>query len=235
MTKTLSILIPVYNEEAFIQALIERVYSADLLGYKKQVIVIDDKSTDKTLQILQNLQKKYKFILESHPENRGKGGGIKTGLKKAKGDLIITQDGDLEYHPDDIKNLLKVYQKDSDPVIYGSRNLGPSKKGYLLTHFAGSLITALFNLLYGTKLTDLHTGYKLFRADLIQNASLQTNGFDFCHEITAKVIKKGYKIKEVPISYSARKFSEGKKVNLLDAFIDIWTVIKMRFSVLKTQ
>lgn len=229
MAKTLSFLIPVYNEEASIQTLIERVYLADLLDYKRQVIVVDDKSTDKTLQILQKLQKKYQFVLCRHKTNLGKGGGIKTGLRRASGDLIITQDADLEYHPDDIKNLLKAYREDLIPVVYGSRNLGPSKKGYFLTHLAGSLITILFNLLYGTRLTDLHTGYKLFRADIIQKANLQTNGFDFCHEITAKVVKKGFKIREVPISYSARKFSEGKKVGLVDAFLDVWTTIKLRF------
>lgn len=223
----ISIVVPVYNEQATIEELLKRVVKANTLGFRKQIIVVNDGSKDSTLTILKKVKKKISLL--SHKMNRGKGAAIQTGLKKATGDVILVQDGDLEYNPKDIIKLLKVYDPQKNPVVYGSRNLGSSPKGYFLTHSAGTLINNLFNLLYGTSLTDLHTGYKLFRADIIKNAQLKSTGFDFCHEITAKAVRGGYRIKEVPISYSARSWTEGKKVRPKDAFIDIWTTIKLRF------
>lgn len=203
--------------------------ACNTLKYTKEVIVVDDCSTDGTRKILQELAKIYPIKLLIHSKNLGKGGAIKSGVKSVTGGVVIIQDADLEYHPRDIVKLLRRFDSVKVPVVYGSRNMG-AKHGYWSTHLVGSGITILFNLLYGTKLSDLHTGYKLFRTDLIKKANLQTNGFDFCHEVTAKVVKMGVPILEVPISYSPRKWEEGKKVRAIDAWWDILTTVRLRFS-----
>lgn len=228
--KILSFLIPVYNERATIEEIIKRVLSADTGGYTKELIVVDDYSSDGSYELLKILRKKYKFILLRHQENLGKGAGIRTALRRSSGDLVITQDADLEYDPRDVKKMLLNFDERKHPIIYGSRNLGPSPKGYFLTHLVGSFITILFNFLYKTSLTDLHTGYKLYRGDIIRGVKLTVNGFDFCHEITANIVKSGFQIKEVPITYKPRSFGEGKKVRAKDAFLDIWTTIRCKIS-----
>ncbi|MBI2268385.1 MAG: glycosyltransferase family 2 protein [Candidatus Blackburnbacteria bacterium] len=224
----LSILIPVFNEERTIEKLLKKVISAPIRGWRKEIVVVDDCSTDKTHKILAALTQKYKFKLIKHGMNTGKGGAVKTALKYATGDIVLTQDADLEYDPKDYKILLSAYGF-KNPVVYGSRNLGATNRGYLICYLCGRCLTLLNNLLYGSSITDINTGYKLFRADIIKNANLQVDGFDFCHEITAKVLRSGYKIKEVPINYYPRSYSEGKKVKVRDAILDLWTTIKYRF------
>lgn len=225
----ISIIIPVYNECGTIKKVISSVFRSNTLNFKKQIIVVDDGSTDGTSTLLRELKDKFPIEVYKHKINLGKGAAILTGVKRVRGDVVIIQDADLEYLPKDIVKLLRVYDPKGCPVVYGSRNMG-AKHGYLSTHLVGTAITMLFNILYGTRLSDLHTGYKLFRADLITKAGLKTNGFDFCHEITAKIVKRGVPIVEIPIGYNARKWEEGKKVRAIDAWWDILTTVKLRFN-----
>lgn len=224
----ISIIIPVYNEYLTIKKVVSSVHLSNTLNFKKQIIVVDDGSTDGTSALISNLKQKFPIEVYTHKKNLGKGAAIKTGVEKVRGDVVIIQDADLEYLPKDIAKLLRVYDPKGCPVVYGSRNMG-AKHGYLSTHLVGTAITMLFNILYGTRLSDLHTGYKLFRADLIKEANLKTVGFDFCHEITAKIVKRGVPIVEIPIGYNARKWEEGKKVRAIDAWWDILTTVKLRF------
>lgn len=241
-TNVVTIIIPVYNEENTIAELIRRVYNAKTPGWKKQMIVVDDSSVDKTGKILNRLRKKYGFVLLKHTQNKGKGAAIKSALARYQAslarlhlasvdtlDTLLTQDADLEYDPKDYETLLRAYHPKKSPVIYGSRNMGTTNRGYLLTHLTGRALSFIFNLIFGTKITDINTGYKLFRADILHACDLKVDGFDFCHEVTAKVLKMGYKIREVPINYYPRSWAEGKKVRPKDAWLDLWTTIKYRF------
>ena len=226
--KKLSIIVPVFNERETIEKIIKRVIVAPVFDYQKEIIVVDDGSNDGTEKILKKLKENFNFILLPHYENSGKGAAIKTGLKQATGNLVLIQDADLQYDPDDYQKLLMAFDDKTMPVVYGSRNLGKAKRGYFLYYLGGKLLTTFLNLLFGSNLTDINTGYKLFRADLIKNINLQSSGFEFCEEITAKILKAGYSIKEVPIHYYPRKFSEGKKIRSLDGLIAIWTIIKYK-------
>jgi len=228
MTK-LSIIIPVFNEKNTIEEILKRVISAPTFDYKKEIIVVDDGSNDGTEKLLKNLNKKFNFILLKHAKNSGKGFAIKTGLEKASGDLVLIQDADLEYDPKDYQALLRAFGKDS-PVVYGSRNLGKAKRGYFLYSLGGRSLTFFLNLIFGSKLTDINTGYKLFRTDILKKINLKSHGFEFCEEVTAKVLKSGYPIKEVAIHYYPRKFSEGKKLRFRDGLIGFWTILKYRFT-----
>ncbi|MDI6603376.1 MAG: glycosyltransferase family 2 protein [Patescibacteria group bacterium] len=223
--KKLSIIIPVFNEKETVREIIRLVIAAPILNYEKEIIVIDDGSTDGTEKILKSLKEKNGFLLLQHPKNLGKGAAIKTGLKKVTGDFVLIQDADLEYDPNDYQNLLNALDENS-PVVYGSRNLGKGKRGYLFYLLGGRFLTAFLNIMFGSNLTDVNTGYKLFRADIIKNINLESNGFEFCEEVTAKILKSGYPIKEIPIHYYPRKFSEGKKIRFWDGLIGFWTIIK---------
>lgn len=228
MTK-LSIIIPVFNEKNTIEEILKRVTLAPVLDYKKEIVVVNDGSTDGTEKLLKNLNKEFNFILLRHAKNSGKGAAIKTALKKASGDLVLIQDADLEYNPEDYENLLRAFGKDS-PVVYGSRNLGKARRGYFLYFLGGRSLTFFLNLIFGSKLTDINTGYKLFRTDILKKIKLKSHGFEFCEEVTAKVLKLGYPIKEVPIHYYPRKFSQGKKLRFRDGIIALWTILKYRLT-----
>lgn len=223
--KTISIIIPVFNERLTIAEILKRTINASVLDYKKEIIVVDDGSNDGTEKILENLKEKFHFILLKHSQNLGKGAGIKTGLEQVTGDWVLIQDADLEYNPDDYPKLLGALSEKS-PVIYGSRNLEKQKRGYWPYVLGAKFLNFLVNLLFGSKLTDVYTGYKLFPASLIKEISLTSRGFEFEIEITLKVLKKGIVIKEIPIHYYPRKFSEGKKIRCRDGLIGLWTVIK---------
>jgi glycosyltransferase involved in cell wall biosynthesis len=225
--KKLSIIIPVFNEKGTIEEILRRIIAAPALDYEKEIIVVDDGSNDGTDKILKDLKQKFNFVLLEHVKNSGKGSAIKTALKKISGDLVLIQDADLEYSPRDYQALLRAFNKDS-PVVYGSRNLGKTRRGYFLFFLGGRSLTFFLNLIFGSKLTDINTGYKLFRADIIKNINLQSDGFEFCEEVTAKILKSGYPIKEVPIHYYPRKFSEGKKLRFRDGLIGLWTILKHR-------
>lgn len=225
MTK-LSIIIPAYNEESTIEKLLDKVRVIEIPNVEKEIIVIDDCSTDKTFEILKK-QKDIKVIRQE--KNQGKGAAFKTGVKHSTGDIVIVQDADLEYDPEDIKLCAEPILKGEAKVVYGSRELNKNNKAHsgFLYFLGGRLITFVTNLLYGSHLTDEPTCYKCFDAKSFKSIPIDGKGFEWEPEITAKIIKKGIEIKEVPISYFPRK--EGKKIKYRDGLRAIWTLIKYRF------
>lgn len=228
--KKVTILIPIFNEQTTIEELFKCVRLAKTPGWKKEIIIVNDGSTDETCKILQKLKKKHRFTLITHKENRGKGAAIKTGISKVTGRAILTQDADLEYDPRDYEVLLEAYHPTNHPMVYGSRNLGTTNRGYWFAYLCGRALTEIHNFIYGSKLTDVHTGYKLIRADILRKCKLEADGFDFCNELTAKILKMGYKIREVPINYYPRSFAEGKKVTPKDVLKNIFTILKYKFT-----
>jgi dolichol-phosphate mannosyltransferase len=228
--KKISIIIPVYNEKKTILEILKKIENIDLkdLGFEKEIIIVDDGSTDGTREILKKLINKYNIIF--HPENKGKGSAIKSGLKKATGDYVIIQDADLEYDPKDYRVLLECAINNQAQVVYGSRTLNKKNKhSHFIYYLGGKLLSFLTSFLYKTKITDEATGYKLFKAELLKNIFLEGEGFDFCPEVTAKILKQKIKIFEVPINYYPRKKKEGKKIRLSDGIRAAFLLIKLRF------
>ncbi len=225
----LSVIIPVYNEQDTIAEVVRRVAAAPTPGYDKEIIVVDDGSTDGSGALLGSLRPEFGLVLLRHERNRGKGAAIRTALERASGDAILIQDADLEYDPADYAGLLAAFGSEA-PVVYGSRNLGTSGHGYALYTWGGRFLTFCANLLFGSDLTDINTCYKLFRRDIIKGLDLSAAGFEFCEEATAKVLRAGWPIKEVPVSYRPRRFAEGKKIRLRDGWLGLMTLIKYRFS-----
>jgi len=239
--KKISVVIPNYNEEKTISILIDRVKKVDLsdLNVKKEIIVIDDGSTDNSKKIIRQIKGIKRLY---HKKNLGKGAAIKTGIKHATGDIIIIQDADLEYNPEEYPKLISPILRGSTNVVYGSRYNTPSQKKriinilkslhkgqYILGYMGSRFLTKLANVLYGLQITDEATGYKVFKSSILKAIPLRCTGFEFCPEITAKIAKRGFKIIEVPISYSPRKYNEGKKINWKHGFQAIWILIKYRF------
>lgn len=232
----LSIIIPVYNEERTIEQILTRVIRAKLQsGIKKEIIVVDDGSTDNSKFKIQNL-KLIGLKKVIHDQNRGKGAAVRSGLKVATGEYIIIQDADLEYDPDDYKRLLIPILEKKAEVVYGNRfedyplKIWGEDKTILPTHWVGNMIlTLVTNLLYGSNLRDMESGYKLFSKKVLDKIDLKARRFEFEPEITAKILKRGYKIIEVPITASPRTYKEGKKIGWKDGVIAIWTLIKYRF------
>lgn len=233
----ISIIIPVYNEENTIQTVLNKVVSVKLpYGLRKEIIVIDDGSTDKTPVEIKSLQKKIVFKSLRNDNNRGKGFAVRVGIKNSSGELIIIQDADLEYNPKDFSRLISPIIEKNAQVVYGSRfinyplKLWGKNKTILPSHWVGNkLMTFVTNLLYGSKLTDMETGYKLFKKEALSNIRLTANRFDIEPEITAKLLKKGYKIFEVEIKTNPRTFKEGKKISWRDGIGAILTLFKYRF------
>ncbi len=240
--KTLSIIIPAYNEEKNILALLHEVKKVSLkqLGLIKEIIVVNDGSNDRTAEIL---KQENHIIVLTHKQNQGKGAAIRTGIKQAKGDIIIIQDADLEYNPDEYPELLKPILQDKAKVVYGSRYISgiqkrknkdflkkQHEKAYTMFYIGGRIITFITNLLYNANITDEATCYKVFTRDVINNINLDCRKFEFCPEITAKIRKKGYNILEVPISYNPRSVEEGKKIKFRDGFQAILTLFKYHFT-----
>ena len=209
----LSIVIPAYNEEKTIAKILDKVMKLEVA---KEVIVVNDASKDRTNQILAACKKDPFLKIITHRENQGKGAAVRTGVKKARGEYVIIQDADLEYEPKEILKLLAFAEKTGAQVVYGSRFQGKIKRMTLPSRLGNQFLTFLTNLLYGTSLTDMETCYKLFAREVIQKTNWEADEFDFEPEITARVLKKGIKIKEIPISYQARKKSEGKKISWQD-------------------
>lgn len=226
----LSVLIPVYNEKNTISEILRRIDAVDLkdLGFEKEVIIVDDGSKDGTADILKVLEGKYKIIY--HPQNQGKGAAVRTGLREASGDYLIIQDADLEYDPRDYRKLLETALKNNAQVVYGSR-LGSrqNKFSHVSYYLGGIFLNFATNFLYRTKITDESTGYKLFKTEVIKSLPLKCRGFEFCPEVTARVVKKGIKIYEAPINYHPRHIKEGKKIKWRDGLIILWTLIKYKF------
>lgn len=225
--KKLSIIIPVYNEKSTVEEVLDSVSRTKVLGWEKEIIIIDDGSTDGTQEILKKWVKKVEVIFKK--KNEGKGSAVTIGILKATGDIILIQDADLEYSPSDYPVLLAPFENDRVHVVYGSRFLG----GHLSTMFMYALgnkfVTLVTNILYNTNITDMETGYKVFDAVVLKGITIKAKRFDFEPEITAKVLRSGYQIYEVPISYFGRKFSEGKKLTWRDGIDAFITLLKFRF------
>ncbi len=225
----LSVIIPVYNEELYLEKIINKVLET---GFVHEVITIDDGSKDNSINILEKFQQKYPSVVKiiSHPQNRGKGAAIRTGLNEVTGDLVLIQDADLEYDPESYEDLIKPFNDNAVKVVYGSRNLKKNPKSSLAFYYGGRLLSVVTNILYGSRITDESTCYKVFRTDVLKEMDLITEGFDFCPEVTSKALKKGIEIYEVPINYNPRTRMEGKKIKWYDGVIAIWTLVKYRFT-----
>lgn len=227
----LSIIIPAYNEEKNILEVVSKVKKVDLGSITKEIIIVDDFSTDGTRKLLSELKDSSKIFF--HQKNQGKGAAIRTGLKHATGDIILIQDADLEYNPEEYPKLLKPILENKTQVVYGSR-LEAIKKNlknmYKLHYFGNVFLTLITNLLYGTKITDMETCYKAMKRGVIEKINLKAKRFDFEPEITAKILKKGYKIIEVPISFVGRSFEEGKKITWRDGIKAVYYLLKYRFT-----
>jgi glycosyltransferase involved in cell wall biosynthesis len=227
MDMKLSVIIPVYNEAESIQAILKRVQNT---GLASEIIVVDDGSADGTREALARLDGKDKVRVILHERNQGKGAAVRTGLSAASGEIMLIQDADLEYDPRDYPTLLKPLEEGIADVVYGSRFLGGPRRVVMFWHMvANRLLTFMTNILYDTILSDMETGYKVFRRKVIEGMPLRAKRFDFEPEFTAKVLKRHYRIYEVPISFNPRDYSQGKKIKLKDAFEAVWTLLKYRF------
>lgn len=227
--ETLSIIIPVYNEKKTIQELIEKVRKADVHDLKKEIIIVDDGSNDGTGDILKKINNAKVFF---HEKNKGKGAAIRTGLQHARGDIILIQDADLEYDPNDYKTLLEPLITKKADVVYGSRfvqsKIFPQNMYY--AHCLGNMVlTAMTNLLYSANLSDMETCYKVMRKEAVKGLQLSSMRYDIEPELTAKILRKGHLIHEVPIQFEPRSFEEGKKINWKDGLVAAWTLVKYRF------
>jgi len=225
----LSIIIPVYDEKNTILEILDRVTEAPLPKEitAREIIAVDDGSTDGTRELLEQVRKDGVTVL-NHDKNRGKGAAIQTALERASGDIILIQDADLEYDPRDYPTLLMPIIENRVKVVYGSRFIGSRMAMFFWHMLANKMLTLMTNILYDAILSDMETGYKAFRADVIKNIPLHSRRFDFEPEITAKVLKRGNRIYEVPISYFGREYREGKKIGLKDGFVAVWTLLKYR-------
>ncbi len=223
----LSVIIPVYNEVESITEVLKRVKASKLAH---EIIIIDDFSTDGTREVLKKLDGKGSLRVLLHEKNMGKGAAVRTGLQAARGDVLLIQDADLEYSPHDYPDLLQPIKDGTAEVVYGSRFLGGPRRAVMFWHMiANQLLTLMTNILYDTILSDMETGYKVFRRQVIEGMTLRASRFDFEPEFTAKVLKRHYRIYEVPIAFNPRDYSEGKKIKLHDAFEAVWTLLKYRF------
>jgi glycosyltransferase involved in cell wall biosynthesis len=227
--RKLSILIPAYNEAATIKTLIESVRRVEL-PIDKELIAVDDCSNDGTWEILQGLRAPDLTVMR-HEKNRGKGAAIRTALAKATGDIVLIQDADLEYNPQDYPKLLEPILDHRAEAVYGSRFLGGPHRVLLFWHYmANNLFTLLTNLLYNVNLTDMGVCYKVFLADKLRTIPLKSDRFGFEPEITAKICKRHWRIFEVPISYSGRTYAEGKKITWRDGFVYLWCLLRYRLA-----
>jgi glycosyltransferase involved in cell wall biosynthesis len=223
----LSVVMPVFNERDTIEEIIGRVLAVRM---RIELIVVDDRSTDGTIEILEQLQKQHGFLLLRQPRNGGKGAALRRGFAAVTGDLVLIQDADLEYSPEEYPLLTELICAGRADVVFGSRFLGRHRV-FLLTHYLGNrLLTMIANLLYNTMLTDMETCYKVMRADVLRSMELRSNGFGIEPEITAKVFKRKYRVYEIPISYDGRGYDEGKKITWRDGVVALWVLIKYRFT-----
>jgi len=223
----LSVIIPVYNEFESIKVILERVQEQKLAH---EIVVVDDGSKDGTRDVLKELDGKGGVRVILHEHNKGKGAAVRTGMSAAVGDVLLIQDADLEYDPRDYPTLLKPINEGVADVVYGSRFLGASRRVAMFWHMiANQLLTFMTNILYNTILTDMETGYKVFRREVLDGMVLHANSFDFEPEFTAKILKRNFRIFEVPITFNPRDYTQGKKIKLHDAFAAVWTLLKYRF------
>ena len=222
-----SVIMPVYNEESTIEEILRRVKAVEVAT---EILVIDDGSTDGTRDILEKMNDDEQLRVILHDHNRGKGAAVRTGFQHATGEVFLIQDADLEYDPRDIPSLIRPIEEDIADVVYGSRFLGGPRRSVMFWHMvANRMLTFMTNLLYNTILSDMETGYKVFKREIVDGMQIHANGFDFEPEFTAKILKKKVRVYEVPISFNPRDYDEGKKIGLRDAFQAVWTLLKYRF------
>jgi len=221
----LSVVMPVYNERTTIDEIVRRVLAVPL---RIELIVVDDGSRDGTAEILDALQKELKFTL-LRQANAGKGAALRRGFAAATGDIVVIQDGDLEYSPEEFPQLIELICEGKADVVYGSRFLG-RHRAFMFAHYVGNkLVTFATNLLYNTMLTDMETCYKAMRVEVVRSMTLKSNGFGIEPELTAKIFKRGYRVYEVPITYAGRGYQEGKKITWRAGFTALWVLLKYRF------
>ena len=221
----LSVVVPVFNEERTIRHVIEEVFATP---HEKEVIIVDDGSTDATPGILEDLHAQHAVTILRHPRRQGKGAALRSGFAVARGDIVMTQDADGEYHPHDYDELIRPILKGWADAVYGSRFSGPHRV-FSCSHRVGNwLVNALANLLYDTTLTDLETGLKAIRREVLTHCSLRSTDFRIEVELTAKLFRRGCRVYEVPISYSGRSYAEGKKLTWQDGLLALWAVLEFR-------
>jgi glycosyltransferase involved in cell wall biosynthesis len=222
-----SVVMPVYNERATVEEIVTRVLAVPL---RVQLIVVDDRSTDGTRELLSDLQPRLGFELLLQERNQGKGAALRRGFERVSGDIVLVQDADLEYSPEDFPLLIELIRDGRADVVYGSRFLGRHRV-FLFTHYLGNrVLTLVANVLYNTMLTDMETCYKVMRVGVLRSFALQSNGFGIEPEITAKIFKRKYRVYEVPITYDGRGYDEGKKITWRDGVVALWILVKYRFT-----
>ena len=226
----LSIIVPVYNEQATLEEIVRRIRESPL---NKEIIAVDDGSSDNSPKLLEKMKNEIglDFLSIRHEKNKGKGAAIRTGLEAAKGDLILIQDADLEYDPSEYTRLIQPFLDDEKvEVVYGSRILlKQNSRSSFMFYWGGRLLSGITNFLYGSQITDEPTCYKVFKTRLLKSLDLTSDGFEFCPEVTAKILRRKIQIHEIPISYRPRSKEEGKKIQWKDGLIAIWVLIKYRF------
>ena len=223
----LSVVMPCYNERSTIEEIVRRVLAVPL---RVELIVVDDGSKDGTREILSKLAEELKFKLFFQTQNGGKGAALRRGFQEVTGDLVVIQDADLEYSPEEFPQLIELICQGRADVVYGSRFLGRHRV-FMFTHYAGNrFLTLVTNVLYNTMLSDMETCYKVMRTEVLRSMTLDANGFGIEPELTAKIFKRGYRVYEVPITYDGRGYDEGKKITWLDGFVALWVLLKFRFT-----
>ena len=223
----LSVVMPVYNEAGTVEDVIRRVLCVPI---RIQLVVVDDGSTDGTRPMLEALQRELGFRLVLQAANQGKGAALRRGFAEVTGDIVVIQDADLEYSPEEFPQLIDLICQGRADVVYGSRFLG-RHRAFLFTHYVGNrLLTLVTNVLYNTMLTDMETCYKAMRVDVLRSITLRSDGFGIEPELTAKIFKRGYKVFEVPITYDGRGYEDGKKIGWRDGLVALWVLVRYRFS-----
>ena len=239
----LSVVMPVYNEVNTVAEILQRVRAVQLnvsagygpddgtvVEFEREIVIVDDGSSDGTREILDMLRGQPDMVIVYHERNQGKGAAVRTGLAHASGDVILIQDADLEYDPRDYVALLQPIVEGRSQVVYGSRFRGGPTRAMFFWHMIGNrALTLVTNILYNTILTDMETCYKVFTRDVAEQLDLRAAGWGFDPEITVQILKRGYRIYEVPISYTGREFEEGKKISWRDGLTVLWTLVKYRF------
>ncbi|MBI4128820.1 MAG: glycosyltransferase family 2 protein [Parcubacteria group bacterium] len=225
--RKLSIIIPLYNEEAAVGNVLKRALDQKLDGWEREIITVDDGSEDESIQEMDDF--KNTITILRHERNFGQGKALRTGIAHAHGDVVVFHDADGEYDPADWPRMLVLIERSDAPVVYGSRTLQPSRRGYFRYALGARALTECFNLLWGTKLTDLYTGCKMFRRDLVEECSFHEDGFAFQVELTSHFLRNNIRIREIPIGYAPRTFREGKKITPVDGFKGLIAIVFYRW------